>query len=74
VYGAKGEDSLSEFKRHNGFHKYNLPRYFVPLTNRGRFALTTGLHRPLKEMLPGPIARTAVSIRSVISRRAASAK
>src|SRR5438552_12877912 len=29
------DDGLGEFKRSNGFQKFDLPRYFVPLTRKG---------------------------------------
>ena len=35
TYGNKQRDSLADFKRHNGFQKVGLPRYYVPLTGRG---------------------------------------
>ena len=38
-YGKKQADGLADFKRHNGFQKIELPRYFVPLTVAGRMAL-----------------------------------
>ena len=37
--------SLTEFKRRNGFEKVLLPRYYVPLTAKGRLAMSLGLHR-----------------------------
>jgi hypothetical protein len=38
------DDGLRDFKRSNGFQKFDLPRYFVPLTCKGEFALNLGLH------------------------------
>ena len=52
AYGTKERDGLSDFKRHNGFRRIDLPRYFVPLTALGRAALAVGLHRPLVERVP----------------------
>lgn len=52
VYGNKGEDSLTRFKRENGFGRMDLPRYYIPLTLRGKIALMLGLHRELKEIVP----------------------
>ena len=34
-YGKKQPDSLADFKRHNGFQKVELPRYYIPLTFAG---------------------------------------
>jgi hypothetical protein len=47
-----GDDSLGEFKRRCGFERMRVPRYFVPLTRKGRFALRIGLHRSWKDLLP----------------------
>ena len=40
-------DSLSDFKRHNGFRRVDLPRYYLPSPSMGRTALRLGLHRRL---------------------------
>ncbi len=52
IYGRKGEDSLARFKKHNGFVKIDLPRYYMPLTWRGKAALRLGLHQGLQDRLP----------------------
>ena len=64
TYGKKGEDSLAEFKRHNGFQKLEIPRYYVPLTIAGRIALRFGLHRGLLEWVPAPMTATYRKVRS----------
>jgi hypothetical protein len=64
VYGHKGEDSLTVFKRNNGFQRIDIPRYFVSLSLRGRIALPLGLHRDLKDMVPGPALRLLLNMRS----------
>jgi hypothetical protein len=48
-------DSLAEFKRRCGFEETKIPRYFVPLTQKGRIALKLGLHRGWKAALPSQI-------------------
>lgn len=55
-YGKKQADGLADFKRHNGFQKIEVPRYYVPLTLTGRLALRLNLHHGLSEMVPEPIA------------------
>jgi hypothetical protein len=52
VYAFWTDDSLGEFKRQSGFREVKLPRYYVPLTVKGRMALRAGAHRGLKELLP----------------------
>jgi len=63
TYGKKRGDGLSEFKRHNGFQKVDLPRYYVPLTVAGRMALRLGLHHTLVDWIPEPLAATYRRIR-----------
>jgi hypothetical protein len=52
TYGRKGHDSLTEFKRRNGFERFEVVRYHVPLTRRGRAALALGLPRGLAARVP----------------------
>lgn len=54
-YGKKVTGSLVEFKRRNGFEEALVPRYYVPLTAKGRICLQLGLHRGLAGVLPEPI-------------------
>ena len=52
IYLFWSEDSLAEFKRRCGFEPVRVPRYWVPLTWKGRLALACGLHRGWKAMIP----------------------
>ncbi len=63
VYAYWLDDSLGDFKRSNGFQRFDLPRYFVPLTRRGTLALKLGLHRGWKEALPKQIRRPLKKLR-----------
>jgi hypothetical protein len=63
VYAYWLEDTLGDFKRSNGFQRFDLPRYFVPLTARGKLALKLGLHRGWKEALPDDIKRSLKKLR-----------
>jgi len=63
-YGNKGDDSLSNFKRYNGFEKIQLPRYYVPISTFGRIALALGLHKRLPERLPPRLIQALVRLRS----------
>ena len=64
VYALWLEDSLGDFKRSNGFQKFDLPRYYVPLTGKGKLALKLGLHRGWKEAVPKPLRRPLKKLRS----------
>jgi hypothetical protein len=52
VYWYWSDDSLSEFKRRCGFQKIAAPRYYVPLSYKGRLALEVGAHRGFRSMVP----------------------
>ena len=52
VYGENAESPLTEFKRRNGFEQLRYPRYYVPLTFKGRVALGLRLHHGLANSLP----------------------
>jgi hypothetical protein len=55
-YGNKQRDNLADFKRHNGFQKVSVPRYYIPLTVAGRAALQLGLHRNYSLWIPESLA------------------
>ncbi|RJR34377.1 MAG: GNAT family N-acetyltransferase [Desulfobacteraceae bacterium] len=63
-YGKKGADSLSLFKRNNGFQKIELPRYFIPLSLRGSVALRLGVQNGLSSAVPGRMMNTLIHLRA----------
>jgi hypothetical protein len=52
TFGNKSVSQLSDFKRRNGFIKMEYPRYYVPLTLKGRLSVRLGVHRGIIGMLP----------------------
>jgi hypothetical protein len=44
--------AIGPIKQSNGFQTSDLPRYFIPLTRKGEWALNLCLHRGLKATLP----------------------
>lgn len=52
IYFYWSDDGLGEFKRRNGFQRVDVPRYFVPLNRKGDIAVSMGLHRGIRQMLP----------------------
>lgn len=46
--------SLEKFKRSNGFRRFQLTRYHIPITRKGALAVRLGLHKEMKETLPPP--------------------
>jgi hypothetical protein len=63
VYAYWLDDSLGDFKRSNGFQKFDLPRYFVPLTSEGKLAMKLGLHRGWKEAVPKRLRKLLKNLR-----------
>lgn len=64
VYLFWSGGSLAEFKRRCGFEKTRVPRYFVPLTNKGMLALKLGFRRDWKEFLPNQLTASLKKLRS----------
>jgi len=70
VYGDKYGfiPSLDRFREHQGFCKFPLPRYYVPLTTRGQLAIKLKAHRKLEYSLPLPIERVGLRLYNSASR------
>jgi hypothetical protein len=66
-YGSNPNTTLAEFKRRNGFERMNFPRYYVPLTLKGRLALMLKLHRSLTQLLPPGLAAFLIKVRAKLS-------
>jgi hypothetical protein len=64
IHGNKTHDSLAEFKRRHGFEQINFPRYYIPLTSKGRIAVKLKLYRSLNEMLPERLVDLLLPIRA----------
>jgi hypothetical protein len=62
-YGNKGLTPIAEFKRRNGFKRILFARYFVPMTLKGRAAVTLKLHHGLKNLLPGRVTNLLLAAR-----------
>jgi hypothetical protein len=69
VYGKKHEDSLAEFKKRNGFVKVDVPRYYVPLTLKGKIAVSLKLHREVIDLLPPWMIDILRNVRSKLYNR-----
>jgi len=64
-FPGKNESSLTDFKRRNGFQEFKVPRYYVPLTARGKLALRFGLHRESKTLIPWTVTKLLLQLRSL---------
>lgn len=60
------KSSLTEFKQRNGFREMLIPRYYIPLTQKGRVALKTGLHHGVSARLPLGVWRALSKGRAMI--------
>jgi hypothetical protein len=67
IYGSfvyhDPDSSLTEFKRRNGFESVQLPRYYIPLTLKGKIALGLGLHRGIARNTPKPVLKLFLKVR-----------
>jgi hypothetical protein len=63
-YGDWASRGLGVFRAKFGFEREDCPRYYVPLTARGKWMLTNGLHHPLKDRLPHNWVDRLVALRS----------
>jgi hypothetical protein len=72
MYGRIGNHpSLDKFKESNGFIKYPISRYYVPLTAKGRLAIRLGIQKPFKDALPESLRGPLIPLFNWISRNKA---
>jgi hypothetical protein len=64
VYTGNESSPLTEFKRRNGFEEIRFPRYFVPLSTKGKLAIKSGLHKGVKGLIPVPVMNLLRGLRS----------
>ncbi len=63
IYGNKKDSSLVEFKRRSGFEQINFPRYYIPLTLKGRIFVQLRLYRGAVGLIPGPVLNVLLKLR-----------
>jgi hypothetical protein len=69
TYGNKASSPLTEFKRRNGFEKVLVPRFYIPLTVKGRIFLLLNLHRGLLGLLPTRLVDFLVKMRALFLKK-----
>lgn len=69
IYHKKHHDALTEFKRRNGFQMIRVPRYYVPLSLRGRIAIRLRLQLPISELLPETLIKALLACRTFYYER-----
>jgi hypothetical protein len=69
MYGRIGNHpSLDKFKENNGFIKYSITRFYIPLTGKGKLAISLGVHQELKDALPQSIKDPLIPVFNWASR------
>ncbi len=64
VYGGKTGSSLTRFKRENGFVRVDVPRFYVPLTLKGKAFTKLGLHqKTIKDFIPAQLRNALIQVR-----------
>ncbi len=58
------KSTLTEFKRRNGFEQVLVPRYYIPLTLKGKLALSLGFHKKLVQRIPAPVVSQLLKLRT----------
>lgn len=73
AYGKRERDNLTDFKERNAFRRVDVPRYYVPLTAKGRIAFRLGLHHRFLDRLPESMGEKLREMRSRWYNRALAA-
>jgi hypothetical protein len=63
VYGSWRRGDQAEFIRRHGFRKMTVPRYYLPLTTKGKIGLALNLHMGIKERLPEKLMLYLIELR-----------
>lgn len=63
-YGNKRASPLTEFKRRNGFEEIPMPRFYFPLTAKGKISMALKLHKSLVEILPERLLYVLLDLRT----------
>ncbi|PXF56321.1 MAG: hypothetical protein C4B58_13920 [Deltaproteobacteria bacterium] len=64
VYAMWVSGTLGKFKRSNGFERIDLPRYYIPLTAKGKIALNLHLHHGYVGILPERMLKYLIDVRN----------
>jgi len=62
-YGKGSGKSLAVFKKENGFEKILFPRYYIPISLKGKVSLKLKLHKGFREMLPERLILFLIDVR-----------
>ena len=62
-YGNKKDSTLLEYKRRNGYEPINFPRYYIPLTLKGKIYVGSRLYRGPLGLIPAPALSVLLKVR-----------
>jgi len=69
IYGRIGNHpSLDLFKQNNGFVRFPIERYYIPLTRRGMLAIRLRVHQEMKDALPESIKYPLIPLANWVDR------
>lgn len=68
-YEKSAHSTLATFKHRNGFQKVLYPRYFVPLTVKGKLGLRLNLHHGVKALVPSRLLDLGRAVRADLLKR-----
>lgn len=75
MYGRMGNHpTLDRFKQNNGYIKFDLVRFYIPLTRKGKIATKLSLHREMKDVLPQSVKYRLIPLYNWVSRTKMKAK
>jgi hypothetical protein len=63
VYALWIRGSWGDFKRHNGFEQFDLPRYYVPLNSKGQIILKLRLQHGIVGIIPERLKPHIINLR-----------
>ena len=63
-YGIWSRRGLGDFKKHHGFIRFDVPRYYIPLNLKGKVMLALKLHRRAVDWVPPGLQDRFVQLRN----------
>lgn len=63
TYTTWRSGSHGDFQKHNGFEKYPVPRYFVPITLKGKMIIKLKLYHGIKGLIPEAVMHKLLGLR-----------
>ncbi|MDR2018014.1 MAG: hypothetical protein LBQ00_03955 [Syntrophobacterales bacterium] len=64
IYGKRTNTPIIEFKNRNGFKMIEIPRYYIPVSNRGRIVLKLRLHHGIAGLIPVKLNNYLIDVRT----------